>query len=135
MLNKGDKGYSIINNKCPRCQEGDFFIYPGIFNISKFSKMHQSCQVCGLSFEQEPGYYFGAMYVSYAINVAVMVTFWVAYLFLASDQISIWWMVLASVITGLLLTPATFRWARLMWINLFINYDSNVNLTSKAKAS
>ncbi len=131
MFNKGSKSYSIINNKCPKCQEGDFFVYPGAFDLKNFSKMHENCPVCGLSFEQEPGYYFGAMYMSYAINVAIMVTIWVAYLLLANDKISIWWAVLVSVILGLICVPVTFRWARLMWINVFIKFDPAISGSGK----
>jgi uncharacterized protein (DUF983 family) len=133
MMNKGTKLYSIINNKCPQCHEGDFFINPNTFSLKNFSKMHSNCPVCGLSFEQEPGYYFGAMYFSYALNVAVMVAFWVAYILLASDSFSIWWMVFASIIGGLMFTPLMFRWSRLMWINLFIKYDSSHLIRSKSK--
>ncbi len=124
MLNKGTKLYSVINNKCPRCQEGDFFEGSNSYNLSNFMKMHKSCPVCDLTYEPEPGYYFGAMYVSYAINVAVFVTVWVACLVLF-NEINVWYQVLASVVLGLGLTPVTFRYARLGWINFFVKYDSN----------
>ena len=84
--------------------------------------MHEECKECGLSFMQEPGYYFVAMYVSYAINVALMVTIWVGSLVLFDDDISIWWIVSASIILGLGLAPLTFRLSRLGWINFFIKY-------------
>ena len=86
--------------------------------------MHPSCEKCSLSFEQEPGYYFGAMYVSYAINVALMVAVWVAFLILAGSSFSIWWMVLVSVVLGLISTPFNFRLSRLIWINFFIRFES-----------
>ena len=84
--------------------------------------MYDNCDKCGLSYKQEPGYYYGAMYVSYAINVAIMVSVWVAYLVLASDLFSIWYMVLVSMIVGVAMSPLTFRIARLTWINFFIRY-------------
>jgi len=34
--------------------------------------MHERCVVCGLKFEREPGYFLGAMYISYAIGVIVL---------------------------------------------------------------
>ena len=122
MFGKGSKVYSILHNKCPRCQEGDFFVTGKAYDFRKFSVMHSSCSHCDLSFEQEPGYYYGAMYVSYAINVALMVAIWVAYMVLFGDRFSIWWMVLASMIFGVILAPVTFRVARLTWINFFIRY-------------
>ena len=87
--------------------------------------MHSYCPVCSESYEPEPGYYFGAMYVSYAINVAIMVAVWVGATLLFSEDTGIWWLVLTSVVIGLALTPVTFRWARLIWINLFVKYDSS----------
>jgi uncharacterized protein (DUF983 family) len=122
MLGKGSKLYSIINNKCPRCQEGDFFVSGKAYDFKNFSVMNHSCEKCDLSFEQEPGYYYGAMYVSYAINVALMVSVWVAYMVLFDDRFSIWWMVFASMILGIIMAPLTFRLARLTWINFFIRY-------------
>ena len=123
---KGSKLYSIFNNKCPRCHEGEFFVHKSTYNLNKFTQMHDNCDQCGLSYKQEPGYYYGAMYVSYAINVAIMVSVWVAYLVLASDLFSIWYMVLASMVIGLILAPLTFRLARLTWINFFIRYKGKV---------
>ena len=84
--------------------------------------MHESCPVCSQVYDPEPGYYFGAMYVSYALNVAIMVTVWVASLILFGDALSIWWVVGASMLTGVGLSPLTFRIARRMWIAFFVKY-------------
>ncbi len=85
--------------------------------------MYDYCEHCGLSFHQEPGYYFGAMYVSYAINVAIMVLVWIVTALLTGEDTSIWWTVLFSVLAGLMVTPFTFRWARLIWISFFIRFE------------
>ncbi|MFZ9943652.1 MAG: DUF983 domain-containing protein [Bacteroidia bacterium] len=122
MITKGNKLYSVIHNKCPRCHEGDFFVNNSAFNFKGFSFMHEKCSRCDLSFEQEPGYYFGAMYVSYAINVAIMVSVWVAFLVLAGSDFNVWWMIGVAVLLGLVLTPLTFRLSRLAWINFFIRF-------------
>jgi len=121
-MKKGSKLYSIIKNKCPKCNEGDFFISGNSYDLKKFSKMNNRCPVCSESFEPEPGYYFGAMYVSYAINVAVMVAVWIAAHLLFNGQLGIWWLVLISIVIGLILTPVTFRISRLVWINLFVKF-------------
>jgi uncharacterized protein (DUF983 family) len=127
-MNKGSRLYSIINNKCPKCHEGDFFITGNAYDLKHFTKMHNQCPVCSESFEPEPGYYFGAMYVSYAINVAIMVSVWVATEVLFKDGVGVWWLVLLSIIIGLALTPITFRVARLMWINMFVKYSPSAAL-------
>ena len=34
--------------------------------------MHDECPECGVSFEREPGFYYGAMYFSYGIGLRVL---------------------------------------------------------------
>jgi hypothetical protein len=125
-MNFSAKLYSILHNKCPRCHKGSFFISDKAFNLKTFSKMHEKCPVCQEPFEPEPGYYFGAMYVSYAINVAIMVAVWVACSLLFPQQIGIWGLVGISIIVGLLFTPLTFRYARLIWINMFVRFNPEI---------
>jgi len=120
-MKKGSKLYSILNNKCPRCHEGAFFIYENAYNMKNFAKMNKSCPVCGQNYEPEPGYYYGAMYVSYGLNVAILVAVWVATAVLFEDMSS-WWFVFWAGLTGITLAPLTFRLARLTWINFFIKY-------------
>jgi uncharacterized protein (DUF983 family) len=123
-MKKGSKIYSILNNKCPRCHEGDFFITRNAYNLKRFSKMPASCPVCGQSYEPEPGYYYGAMYVSYGFNVGILVAVWVAASVLFSD-FNVWWFVGIAGFTGLALTPLTFRISRLTWINFFVKYQKD----------
>ncbi|HEX5002883.1 MAG TPA: DUF983 domain-containing protein [Bacteroidia bacterium] len=130
-MKKGSKLYSILNNKCPRCQEGSFFIYENAYNLKTFTKMHKSCPVCGQNYEPEPGYYYGAMYVSYALNVAILVAVWVATAVLFEDMGS-WWFVFWAGLAGITLAPLTFRLARLTWINFFVKYrKSTVEAAAK----
>ena len=121
-MQKGSRLYSVLKNKCPRCQEGKFFVTGNAYDLKNFTKMNGRCTVCDESFEPEPGYYFGAMFVSYAINVAIMVAVWVGGELLSNDEVNIWLLVLMSIVVGLVLTPVNFRWSRLIWINLFVKY-------------
>lgn len=57
---------AIWNYKCPRCKEGDMFTSP--FEFSKPTAMHERCQKCNLDLEPEPGFYFGALMISYGIS-------------------------------------------------------------------
>lgn len=120
-LGKGSKLYSIVKCKCPKCHVGDMFI-PGTLYLPKFYKMNDYCGICGQSFEPEPGFYFGSMFVSYAINTALFIIFWVATSLLV-ENISLLTIlgILALVVIGLL--PITFRISRSMWINFFVHYD------------
>lgn len=118
MFAKGSKLYSVIHQKCPRCQEGDMFTYRTL--SPKFAVMNKVCPVCGLDFNPEPAYYFGAMYFSYAVQVAVFVGVFLLLRFTIDPSVLTYviWVTVVSVI----ITPLNFRWSRLAWINLFFKY-------------
>lgn len=118
MIGKGTKIYSIIHQKCPRCQEGNMFKY-GPLN-PKFAVMNKNCPQCGLDFNPEPAYYFGAMYFSYAVQVAVFVGVFLLLKF-TSDP-GLWTYALWVGLASLIIMPWNFRMSRLAWINLFFNY-------------
>ena len=112
---------SILTQKCPRCHEGDMFP-KGTLYTPKFADMHQYCACCGQDLEPEPGYYFGAMYVSFAFNVGI---FLVALLVLSQlvEEVTTTMVLtlILSVVIGFL--PVIFRLSRALWINIFIRYE------------
>lgn len=121
-LGKGSKIYSIVKCKCPRCQEGNMFLPGTLYLPTKFYKMHNYCDLCRQSFEPEPGFYFGSMFVSYALNTALFIIFWVATSLLVEDiSLPMILGILVVVVIGLL--PVTFRISRSIWINFFVHYD------------
>src|ERR1043165_7128394 len=61
---------AIGQGRCPRCREGYIFKYP-LTQFTKFSVMNHACDRCEASFEPEPGFYFGALYVSYAFTCVI----------------------------------------------------------------
>lgn len=127
MLFKESPVYSILNNKCPHCHKGDFFETNNPYDLKKFSRMNDKCSVCNEDFRREPGYYFGATYVSYALTVAFGIGL---YIILAGifDMDTIPFIITLSVLL-ILLMPLFYRSARLIWINFFVRYkkenDSN----------
>ncbi len=120
MFRKGSKLYSIFTFTCPQCQEGKFFkAHP--YNLKEVGNLHEHCPVCGLKYEKEVGFYYGAMYVSYALAVAVFVTLWVSFnLFFPglSTAVQIWIIVAVSVATG----PLLYALSKIIWANLFFSY-------------
>jgi len=56
---------AVWNYMCPRCRKTYMFIEP--IQFSKPLDMKESCPHCKLKFEPEPGFYFGAMFVSYMV--------------------------------------------------------------------
>lgn len=86
----------------------------------KFAVMNKECEVCGLEFLPEPAYYFGAMYFSYAVQVAVFVGVYIVLRYTIDPGLWVYafWVTLVSV----LILPLNFRLSRLAWINLFYSY-------------
>jgi hypothetical protein len=78
--------------------------------------MNNKCPICGMDFRQEPGFYFGAAIVSYALQAGLM---FLIYFFLqVIIEINFWYFVAAFTVELILLVPLTFRISRLLWINM-----------------
>jgi len=78
--------------------------------------MHEECSVCHLRYEREPGYFLGAMYISYGLGVLLIVLF-AFLLWLATG----WWItkdVLWAVVLFLPFSPAITLLSRVLWIYL-----------------
>lgn len=121
MFKKGTKLYSIFNAKCPVCHEGKVFTYKNAFHPKKFDKMEEKCDVCGHKYEIETGFFYGAMYVAYALTVAISVaTFILTYLIYNDTP---YWVYIINILAVLIiLAPVNFRGGRIIWMNLFSKY-------------
>ena len=123
MLKKGSKLYSILTGTCPKCMNESMYVDKNLLHLGSILKMHENCSHCGLKYQIEPSFFYGAMYVSYALNVAVgIATFIITYIFLGSDiQTSF----IAIIATLILSFPIVLRWSRNIYINMFVSYNPN----------
>jgi uncharacterized protein (DUF983 family) len=112
---------AIITMRCPKCREGKMFPEGTLFT-TKFMRMNERCAGCGQSFMPEPGYYFGAMFVSYGINAGFFIAVWLG-MYLLMEEISVIAMIIALLIVVLGLLPVTFRLSRVLWIYIFVRYQ------------
>jgi uncharacterized protein (DUF983 family) len=124
LLSKGSKLYSILFNKCPKCHTGNFWASDNPFKNMFFSTENscKTCENCSLDYELETGFWYGSMYVSYAISVAVMLLFWSLTTSLFST-ITTFNEILIIVIAIILVSPLNYHVSRLIWINFFIKYS------------
>ena len=78
IIKKGDKLYSIIYNCCPRCQSDKFWPKNNPYKNILVNNGGDigSCNNCKLKYEIEPGFWYGAMYVSYGLTVFVALLTW-----------------------------------------------------------
>ncbi len=116
---KGSKLYSVLHGVCPRCQESKIFKYHPYKSID-FTQMHKRCSHCGQSFEPEPDFYQGAMYVSYGLSTGLFLTVGAVMLFLL--EIEIWITFITIGVIAIVLLPVIFRVSRIAWLNLFVKY-------------
>jgi len=121
MFKKGTKIYSILFNKCPKCHEGDFMKEKNIFKLHKAFNMHKSCSECSFKYMMEPSFFYGAMYVNYALTVGIgIITFAIATLFFKLTLLESFIPIVAML---LLTAPVTIRLSRIIWINIFVKFD------------
>jgi hypothetical protein len=88
--------------------------------------MNSTCPSCGVGLEPEPGFYQGAMYVGYALTVAVTAIVFIAvYLF---NIRSMWTPVFLVALLMVLLVPINYRYSRVFYLYMFggIKYDSTL---------
>jgi len=123
LIKKGTKIYSVFMNRCPRCNQGRFWRYNNPYKniLTKAINENLSCSVCSLKYEIEVGFWYGAMYISYAIGVAIMVFAWLASNFLV-PEIDIFFQIILISCFLIILSPVSYHFSRLIWINIFVDY-------------
>ncbi|MGY4383695.1 uncharacterized protein (DUF983 family) [Pedobacter sp. UYP24] len=126
-MQKTSKFYALVQGKCPQCRRGDIFtgsIYG--FNVQRTNIV---CSHCTQRFEIEPGYFYAAMYVSYAMNVLEMLSLGIlTYLFSGGNlEFESLWLYITVVFTGcFLLAPFNYRYSRVIllhWLSPKIRYN------------
>lgn len=106
---------AMLEGRCPKCEKGTIFARKGNVLAFRLPQMHEHCPSCGYKFEREPGYFLGAMYVSYGLTVFEMIVSFLL-LFWWTPQ----WLFYVLILTILLLSSfLNYRISRIIWIHLF----------------
>ncbi len=118
---KGSKIYSILSSTCPVCHTGKMYKKRNPYLLSETLKMHERCPHCDTKFKIEPSFFYGAMYVSYALGVAIAIAaFIITYLFIGLDRLNTFFVIVATMVV---LLPVILRISRNIWINFFFKYN------------
>ena len=100
---------TMLRRQCPRCGEGPIFRSP--------MTMNERCERCGLLFGRgEPGYFTGAMYVSYALAIPLLLLLTLIEYLLLPGWTLLRLVLLASAIS-LPLVPWIWQYSRVVWIH------------------
>jgi hypothetical protein len=79
--------------------------------------MNKSCSSCEASFEPEPGFYFGAMYVSYGFTIVLFIFIWGALRFFFNPSDLVYFVAIVAAAT--VSTPLSFRYSRILFLYWF----------------
>lgn len=118
---------AIVHAKCPKCRVGDIYASP-MYSLSG-QKMHTKCPHCGMTYEREPGYFYGAMYVSYAFIVAELVTLAIGTSVLTGSENPWLYVIILLGVVGLL-APFNLRYSRVIllhWLTPGLHYHPELS--------
>lgn len=97
------------------------YVHRNPYNPNLLFKMNEHCGTCGLKYKMEPSFFYGAMYVSYALGVALAVaTFIIAKVFLELNILQSFFAIVGCLVVFM---PVLIRLSRNIWINFFFKYD------------
>jgi uncharacterized protein (DUF983 family) len=106
---------AILQQRCSECGEGR--VFSGAFRIN------ERCPVCGYKFERGPGYFTGAMYFSYALEIPIIAAGVLVGRFLIVPSWPLHWILVAVWVASLPLVPAVFRYSRVLFIHMDRCFD------------
>lgn len=124
MFKKGSKIYSMLTGCCPKCHQESMYSTKNAYILSETLKVNERCSHCNTKYRIEPSFFYGAMYVSYAVGVAFGVAaFVISYLIFETSLTTTF---IAIVGTLILFMPIIMRLSRNIWINMFMSYDTSL---------
>ena len=123
MLKKTSKLHSILTGTCPRCHQKSMYKFKNPYNIAKLYQMQEYCGSCGFKYKIEPSFFYGAMYVSYGLTVAIGVAAFVIGSMLKKLNVNEALLIISAAI--IVLMPITARLSRNIYIAMFVKYNPN----------
>lgn len=108
----------MLTEKCPHCGKGR--IFEKREKLVELPKMNVRCGECNYLFDREPGYFLGAMYVSYGLAVFQgILTFLACYFFFPNLPT----LLVCFIIIGVLLSFSlrNYRLSRVIYMYIFPN--------------
>ena len=118
------KLYSILFGACPKCHQESMYVNKNPYALSEVIKMQEHCSHCKTKYQIEPSFFYGSMYVSYAVGIAFAIAaFIISYSIIESSLMTAF---IAIVVALIGFAPVIMRISRNIWINLFMSYDKTL---------
>lgn len=125
MLKKGSKLNSILTGTCPKCQNESMYSDKNPLHLGNILKMNENCSHCGFHYQLEPSFFYGAMYVSYGLNVAIGIAAFIVSFFFFGTGLKVAFIVI--IVAIIFSFPFVLRCSRNIYINMFVTYDPKLN--------
>jgi uncharacterized protein (DUF983 family) len=109
---------ALLKGKCPVCREGQMFTWSVLRKPHKFNNMNEFCPHCNTRLQPEPGFYQGAMYVSYGFIVMITVAASLI-LYYGFDNPSEWVYIGVIIGASILFVPWNYRYSRIVYLYAF----------------
>jgi uncharacterized protein (DUF983 family) len=103
---------ALLTGRCPRCRQGAIF-KPGLAGLA--GALNAACPVCGLRYMREPGYFLGAMYISYGLGVITILPVAIVLELIGWPLAAVLAVAFAQT---LLSAPLFFRSSRTIWLHV-----------------
>lgn len=123
------KGLAILKAKCPQCQSGKMFKKSAL-KLNSFTEMFDTCSVCGLKYEVEPGFFWGAMYVSYGITTGMMLVIGALVYIISGHEARFWGYIIPIFLAMSSSIPFTYRYSRVLMLYYFSPVRFNKDLVN-----
>jgi uncharacterized protein (DUF983 family) len=101
------KWLALLRKRCPRCCDGKIYL--------RGMQMNPHCPVCNLIFAREPGYFMGALYISYTLAIIFLLSA-MGIVSALLPTLDLGWVVLISAACFAPFVPMVTRYARVSWI-------------------
>ncbi len=98
---------SVLKARCPACQ--------GSTLLKGWFSLHRRCEKCGHDFYPEPGYFLGAMVISFLLTALLTIPPLVVLKLL---DVELWILLVFPFVEFLFLGTFLFYYARILWIHL-----------------
>jgi phage FluMu protein Com len=109
-------GAAMLQGKCPKCREGN--IFPNsMFSYRKLTVVNERCPNCNAVLIPEPDFFYGAMYISYAFSVALVINVMIILNWFFDDP-EVMTYILTVLVANLILLPLMLRYSKILYLYL-----------------
>ena len=102
-------GLALLELRCPRCHTGKWVSHAAL--STRFMEMPAECPVCRQTYEPEPGFYYGAMYISSGFSTGILLAIGFMLNYFAHDP-PLWVYIVTVAVAVLAVMPLLFRYSR-----------------------